>query len=139
VSAHGPDVAIAWFTTKNNQGQSYAAFSTDAGRTWGDPIRLDEAGSLGRVDVEMLDDGSAVATCVEFANGRAQLRARRVERSGAKSPALVIAGASGSRVSGVPRLARLGNQLLFAWTESPEKGGLPSDRVLKTAAATLPH
>jgi hypothetical protein len=139
VSAHGRDVAIAWFTTLENQGRSYAALSTDAGRTWGEPIRLDEAGSLGRVDVEMLEDGSAVTTWVEVANGRGQLRARRVERSGAKSPAIVIAGASGGRVSGVPRLARQGNQLVFAWVESPENGGLPSDRVLKSATATLPH
>jgi hypothetical protein len=139
VSAHGRDVAIAWFTTHDDQGQSYAAMSTDAGRTWSAPIRLDEAGSLGRVDVETLDDGSAVATWVEFANQRAQFRMRRIERSGAKSPALVIAGASGGRVSGVPRLARQGNLLVFAWVETPEKGGLPGDKALKSATATLPH
>jgi len=139
VSAHGRDVAVAWFTLLENEGRSYAALSTDAGRTWGDPIRLDEAGSLGRVDVEMLEDGSAVATWVEFAQGRAQFRLRRIERSGAKSPAIAIAGASGGRISGLPRLARQGNQLVFAWVESPENGGLPKDRVLKSATATLPH
>ena len=132
VSARGRDVAIAWFTTHENQGRSFAALSNDAGRTWTAPIRLDEAGSLGRVDVEMLDDGSAVATWIEFANMRAQFRLRRVEKSGKTSPAITIAGASGGRVAGVPRLARQGNQLVFAWLESPEKGGLPSDRALKT-------
>ena len=139
VSAHGRDLAIAWFTTRDDKGEAYAALSADAGRTWGDPIRLDEAGSLGRVDVEMLDDGSAVATWVEFANMRAQFRARRIERSGAKSPAVTIAGASGDRVSGIPRVARQGNQLVFAWVETPEKGGLPGDKALKSATATLPH
>jgi hypothetical protein len=139
VSARGRDVAVAWFTLLDNQGQAYAALSSDAGRTWGDPIRLDEAGSLGRVDVEMLDDGSAVATWVEFANARAQFRLRRIERSGAKSAPIVIAGASGGRVGGIPHLARQGNQLVFAWVESPENGGLPKDRVVKSATATLPH
>jgi len=137
VSANGRDVAVAWFTTKNDAGEAYAAFSTDAGRTFGDPIRLDDAGSLGRVDIEMLEDGSAVATWVEFADKRGQLRARRVNRSGAKSPAIVVAGASGPRVNGVPRLARQGNQLVFAWTESPENGG--REKVVKTATAMLPH
>jgi hypothetical protein len=84
----------------------------------------------------MLDDGSAVATWEEFADQRGQFRARRVEKSGAKSPAIVIAGASGSRVGGVPRLARQGNQLVFAWTERPERGGSGG---VKTATATLAH
>ena len=136
VSAVGRDVAISWFTTHDDQGQAFAALSSDAGRTWTNPIRLDEAGSLGHVDVEMLEDGSALATWEEFADKRGQFRARRVEKSGAKSPAIVIAGASGGRVSGVPRLARLGNQLVFAWTERPEKGG---SGTVKTATATLTH
>jgi len=71
VSAHGRNVVTAWFTAKNDKGQAFAAFSTDGGRTWGSPIRIDDASSLGHVDVEMLDDGSAVATWVEFANKRA--------------------------------------------------------------------
>jgi hypothetical protein len=136
VSAVGRDVAVAWFTTHDDQGQAFAALSTDAGRTWSNPVRLDEAGSLGHVDIEMLEDGTAVATWEEFADKRGQFRARRVERSGATSPAVVIAGASGGRVSGVPRLARLGNQLVFAWTERPDRGG---NGTVKTATATLMH
>jgi hypothetical protein len=136
VSAVGRDVAIAWFTTLDDKGQAFAALSSDAGRTWSAPIRLDDAGSLGHVDVEMLEDGSALATWEEFADQRGQFRTRRVEKSGAKSPAIVIAGASGGRVSGVPRLARLGNQLVFAWTERPERGG---NGTVKTATATLLH
>ena len=135
VSASGRDVAIAWFTSRGDQGQAFTAFSSDAGRTWSAPVRLDDAGSLGHVDIETLDDGSAVATWVEFVNGRNQLRARRVERSGMKSPAIVIAGESGGRVSGVPRLARLGNQLVFAWVEIPANGGRGQ---VKTATSTLP-
>jgi hypothetical protein len=136
VSAVGRNVAVAWFTTLNDEGRAFAALSTDGGRTWGNPIRLDEAGALGHVDIEMLDDGSAVATWEEFANQRGQFRTRRVEAAGATSPAIVIAGAANGRVSGVPRLARSGDQLVFAWTEAPERGGLGR---VKTARATLPH
>jgi hypothetical protein len=136
IGAHGRDVAVAWFTAPNNQGQSFVAFSQDAGRTWGQPVRLDDGSSTGKVDLEMLDDGSVVATWIEFAGGRSQLRVRHVERSGAKSSAVVVAGASGGRVGGVPRLARQGDQLVFAWTETPERGG--SGQV-KTAFATVPR
>jgi hypothetical protein len=111
-------------------------FSNDAGRSFGNPVRLDDASSLGKVDVEMLDDGSAVATWVEFANQRSSFRLRHIERSGMKSAPITIAGAAGGRIGGVPRLARAGDELVFAWVETPESGGIGT---VKTAVATLPH
>jgi hypothetical protein len=137
VSALGRNVAVAWFVAKNDQGQAFAAFSNDAGRTWGQPIRLDEAASLGKVDIEMLDDGSAVAAWMEFANQRSQFRVRRIEASGAKSAPVTVAGAAGSgRAGGVPRMARSGGELVFAWVDTPENGGIGG---VKTATAALPH
>ena len=140
MSGSGRTVAAAWFTVKNDQGQSYAAFSNDAGRTWDTPIRLDDGGSLGRVDIELLEDGSAVATWVEFANQRAQFRLRRIDASGAKSPAITVAGVDGGRASGYPRVARAGNELVFAWSESAS-GASEGEPLLqlKTAVATLPR
>jgi hypothetical protein len=117
LSARGRDVAIAWFTAKNDQGQAWAAFSSDAGRTWTTPIRLDDGESTGRVDIELLEDGTAVATWVEFANQRSQVRLRRIDRSGAKSPAITVGQGEGGRASGFPRVALAGDELVFAWTE----------------------
>jgi hypothetical protein len=134
LSARGRTVAAAWFSATGNDGHAYAAFSQDAGRTWGDPIRLDDETSLGRVDIELLDDGSAVATWVEFANERAQLRARRVNASRGRSAAATIAGADERRVRGYPRLSRSGNTLVFAWTES---GDGPGPQEVKTAIGSL--
>ena len=82
LSARGRDVAIAWFTLKDDVGHVYAAFSSDAGRTFGDPIRLDGVSALGRVDIELLADGSALATWIEFAGERSRFSVRRVHRSG---------------------------------------------------------
>jgi hypothetical protein len=136
VSARGRDVVVAWFTALKDQGQAWVAFSNDAGRTFGNPVRLDDAASLGKVDVEMLDDGSVAATWVEFANQRSSFRLRRIERSGTKSAPITIAGATGGRLGGVPRLARAGNELVLAWVETPESGGVGT---VKTAVAALPH
>jgi hypothetical protein len=139
LSARGSQVAAAWFTVKNDQGQAYAAFSSDAGRTWGDSIRLDERGSTGRVDIEVLEDGSAVATWVEVAEGRGELRMRRIQASGARSPAIAVAGVSGSSSSGYPRIARHGKDLVFAWTESlVPAGGSEGALSVHTAVARLP-
>jgi hypothetical protein len=140
LSARGRQVAAAWFTAQGDQGQAYAAFSSDAGRTWGAPIRLDEAGSLGRVDIQLLDDGSAAASWVEFANQRAQFRMRRVDNSGMKSAPVDVGSVEGSRSSGFPRLTQRGGELVFAWTESAAGSG-ESDTVLtvRTAVAPLPR
>jgi hypothetical protein len=118
LSARGRDVAIAWFTALNDQGRTFVAFSQDAGRTFGAPVRLDESGTLGRVDVELMEDGTAVASWIEFADGRAQFRVRRVNRTGARSPAVTVSTLAGSRSSGYPRMAANGSEVVFAWTES---------------------
>jgi hypothetical protein len=117
LSARGRDVAVAWFTIRGDQGQSFVAFSKDAGRTFGTPIRLDEAGSTGRVDVELLADGSAIASYIEIGNGEAQFRVRRVQASGARSTPVTVAGIDNSRDSGFPRIAAHGNKVVFAWIE----------------------
>ena len=134
LTANGNTVAMSWFTVKNDQGQAYAAFSQDAGKTFSAPIRVDDGGSLGRVDLEMLPDGSALATWIEFADQRAQFRARRIERNGTRSAPVTIAGIAGSRSSGYPRAAIASGEVIFAWTESADGGGLQ----VRTAAATFP-
>jgi hypothetical protein len=135
LSARGRTLAIAWFTAKNDQPQAYVAFSKDAGRTFGEPIRLDDQATLGRVDIELLPDGSAAVLYIERAETGAQLRVRRVEASGAKSePMLVARIDSSGPTSGFPRMAVHGNELVFAWIERENEKTLR----VRTAVARLP-
>lgn len=132
LSAEGRRVALAWFTAKDGDGHTFAAFSSDAGASFGGPIRLDDASAIGRVDVQLLPDGSAMATWIEFANGRGELRGRRVAPSGQKDPAFTVSGMAAGRASGYPRLARSGDELVFAWTETGDVPGV------RTAIARIP-
>jgi hypothetical protein len=132
VSAAGRGVGVAWFTVQQDQGQARVAFSQDAGRTFGEPIRVDDAGSLGRVDLDLLPDGSAVVSWIELAGGQAAFKVRRVEASGRRSAAVTVAEMGANRNSGYPRMARRGNELVFAWT------GTDDSLQVKTAAARLP-
>jgi hypothetical protein len=136
LAARGRDVALAWFTATGDEGRTFVTFSSDAGRTFGAPVRLDDAGALGRVDLVMLPDGSAVATWIEFADQRAQFRMRRIERSGTKSDAITVAGIEGNRTSGYPRIALHGDELIFAWTASGADGLQVRTAAAKLAAVT---
>lgn len=133
VSAQGRDVVVAWFTAKDAQLRSYVAFSSDGGRSFREPIRLDDASSLGRVDVHLLPDGSAVASYIEYADKRAEFRVKLIERNGATSPAVTVAAIASTRSSGYPRMALHGDELLFAWIEGETSGGV------RTATARLPQ
>jgi len=93
-------------------------------------VRIDEASALGRVGVELLPDGSAVATWVEFGNPNSQFRARRIDSAGTLGPAVRVSDATGTRY---PRVAQTANELLFAWTDT--ENGVPR---VRTARSALP-
>lgn len=137
ISALGQQVAVAWFSAPSEQGHVYAAFSNDAGRTWGNPVRVDTDTALGHVDVELLDDGTAAVSWVEFADGRSRFAVRRIDPSGSRSGAVMVDSGAGSRVSGYPRMARVGDELVFAWTESTD--GVDGAQHVKGAVARIPR
>ena len=132
LSARGRNVVLAWFTVKDDVGHAYAAFSSDAGRTFGAPIRLDAVSALGRVDVALLPDGAALATWIEFADQKSSFSMRRVEPSGRTSPVTAVTAIAGARASGYPRIAFDRDEVVFAWTETD--GG---QAIVKTAVAKV--
>jgi hypothetical protein len=136
ISALGRRVAVAWFTAPSEQGHVYVAFSNDAGRTWGDPVRVDTDTSLGHVDVELLDDGSAAVSWIEFSGDRSRFAVRRVDPAGTRSMAVMVDAGGEARVSGYPRMARMGDELVFAWTEST--GTADATQHVKGAVARIP-
>src|SRR5438445_326473 len=127
--SRGRDVAVAWFMARNDQGRAFVAFSHDAGRTFGAPVRVDDAGSLGRLGVQLLDDGSAAVIWIEKSNQRSQLRVRIINPAGMRSAPVTIAATEGSRY---PRMIRDRGELLFSWTDT-DKG---SSQV-RTARASI--
>ena len=70
---------------------------------------------------------------MEFAGQGAQFRMRRIGRDGSRSAPVTISAIAGNRSSGHPRVARVGNELVFAWTDR-ENGSQ-----VRTAVARLPQ
>lgn len=120
VDARGTDAVVAWFAAPENRERVSVAFSGDAGASFGRPIRVDGGNPLGRVDVLLLDDNSALVTWVEGTDDAA-IVARRVHRDGRLDAPMRIAGTSSARGSGFPRTAIVGNDVWFAWTDTTAK------------------
>jgi hypothetical protein len=118
IDALGRTVVVSWFTMRAGVGRSYAAFSKDAGRTFAAPVAIDDGVSLGRVDVELLEDGRAVAAWLEFVDEHAEWRLRLVNEAGDRGPATTVARVTSSRSSGYPRIARQKDMLVLAWTDA---------------------
>jgi hypothetical protein len=115
IAARGRDVAVAWFTVQSGQGRAYVAFSADGGRTFRAPIRVDDEGSTGRVQVELLADGSAAVSWIEFGKGPSQFKVRTISPNGARSRPADIALGLGTQF---PRMAAAKGEFVFAWTEN---------------------
>jgi hypothetical protein len=117
VSAEGPRVVVAWFTSAADTPHVKVAFSQDAGATFSQPIQVDDGENVGRVDALLLADGSVLVCWLSGNVEGGQIKVRRVQANGSIGPAAVIAQTDVSRSSGFPRMARFGNQVHFAWTE----------------------
>ena len=118
VAADGNRVAIAWFTAAKETPQVKVAFSSDAGATFDQRIQVDQGSPVGRVDVQMLTDGSAFVSWLERTAQGAEVKVRRVRPDGSRDEAITVAASSSARASGFPQMARADNEIIFAWTDS---------------------
>ena len=131
VAANGRRVVVAWFTGTADTPHVKVAFSQDGGATFGQPIQVDDGETVGRVDTLLLPDGSALVCWMSGTVDGGSIKVRRVRDDGTLGPPAVIAKTDISRSSGFPRMARLGDEVHFAWTEF----GKPSH--VRTATANV--
>ncbi len=124
--ALGNNLAITWFSSPDTTSQVNIIFSADGGANFNKPIRIDEEKAIGRVDVVMLDEKSAMVSWMEGA----VIKAMKVYKDGKKDPSILIASSSESRSSGFPQLTKSGSNIFFAWTDDKSK-------TIKTAKLSL--
>ncbi len=128
VAARGSRLAVAWFTGAEDEPRVRVAFSSDAGDSFSRPVRVDDGDPAGRVDVEVLDDGSALVSWLEREEGTARIRVRRIRPDGRRGEGTTVGASSGARSSGFPRMVLDGaGNVVFAWTD--DTGPEPRIRV----------
>ena len=119
VAAREDELVVAWFTGVGNQRKTQVAFSSDGGVHFGEPIRVDDGTSLGRVDVLWLESGSALVMWVERRPRVAEILVRQVWPDGRTGEELLVTTISAARDSGFPQMIRDGmGRVVFAWTET---------------------
>ncbi len=123
LAAHDNTVAVAWFAAPESQPRVQVAFSTDGGTSFGTPVRVDDGLPSGRVDIVALPDGAFIVVWLELTDEEAEIRARWV-RQGEMGESWLITPTRQARASGFPRITLAGDDLLIAWTEVGDDGGV---------------
>lgn len=123
VAARGKSVVVAWFTAKDEHPRVLAAFSSDAGASFGAPLTLAEGQTLGRLDAAF-DGSRAWVSWLQREGDDAILMLRDLSAAHATerlAAPLELARTTPSRQSGFPRLAvdrsSTPHRLVLAWVE----------------------
>lgn len=117
IAAQGTFVAVAWYTEAQDTPHVRLAFSRDEGATFGPPIEVGDREPMGRVDLLLLPDSSALVSWLEQTDNDGEIRVRRVRADGWRGPSSTLAQSSLKRASGFPRLARNNHEIMVAWTQ----------------------
>ncbi|MFC4721966.1 hypothetical protein ACFO5O_06520 [Geojedonia litorea] len=118
ISALGNTVAVIWYTLQNDAPHVKLAFSNNNGNSFETPVTLSNSFPIGRVDVELIDNNSAIVTWVDNVNYETVIQMQRVYKDGSKSEPLTLAKTSESRSSGFPRMVIKDNIVYIAYTLS---------------------
>ena len=126
LTACGMKIAAAWFTAAGDQPRIRAAFSSDGGQSFGEPVEVDDVNPSGRVGVAWSNDHTAIVSWIsgtDAVTGKASLALRKVYADGSSGPIHRLKEISGGRDSGVPQVVAYGSGLMMAWTgEAPGHG-----------------
>lgn len=117
LDANGSRVALAWYTEAGSTPTVKLSFSDDNGATFGTPHLVDLGDPTGRVDLILLDDGSALVSWVALTDGgETLLVCRATAQDGCGETQEITISASGRSI-GFPRMTLVAETVFLAWTE----------------------
>lgn len=130
LDALGDVVGLAWYTQSDSVPKVFFAWSADGGATFGEPVRLDAGDPIGRAELIVEDDHSALVTWLEgTGETSAEWRMVRVSANNEVGPVQVLHRTSKARDAGFARMLRAGDDLLVSVTAVGDTGGVRVVRV----------
>ncbi|WKN40773.1 exo-alpha-sialidase [Tunicatimonas pelagia] len=130
ISVYKNYVAVVWFTAANDIPKVQVIFSGDGGKTFGKPIQIDQQPPLGRVDIEMINETTAVVSWMESSSDKAGIKLIAVNSSGALGQSVTLTEVGVARSSGFPIIAQANNRLFCAYTR-------PTDSITNVQTAWI--
>ena len=95
------------------------AFSSSSG-SFDEAIIVDETSPLGRVDVILLDEETAMVSWLDN-EGTLAIKYRTVKSDGTMTEPVIVSETSESRSSGFPQMEVVDGTLYFDWTDGEDK------------------
>ncbi len=117
IAAQDSKVVVAWFSAAEEP-VVRIAISDDSGEHFSAPIEVVRSNTLGRVAVVLLDNGDIAVSWLQSSETGSVINVRRVSADGSLGPIHAVTATAAA--FSVPQMVRMGNDLVFAWTESVE-------------------
>lgn len=126
-------VGATWFTIADNLPKVKIAFSNDNGNTFDTPITVATETIMGRLDIELLEDGSAILSSMDSNEGESQILLQHIKKDGTISEPFPVSETASSRSSGFPRMVINDDIIYLVWTAVGETLQVQSVEVLLDA------
>lgn len=117
----GNTIGAAWISRAGGISKLNFATSRDDGKSFSQPVQMDDGNPLGRPTLIALDEQSFALVWIERVTQAAEIRVRRITAQQRKSPSLPIQAVPASRAAGLPKIALHRNELFIAWREEAVK------------------
>jgi hypothetical protein len=120
VSARDNQVAVAWFTAKDDTPKVQLALSSDSGDSFSEPVEVAGPETNGRVGTTILDSGAIVVSWIDTSEADAKIMFSVFSAEGKLLDAIEVAETSASRRSGFPIIESVGDSVFVSWTDVSE-------------------
>ena len=104
LSANKSNVALAWYTSANGNPSVKVAFSTNSGKNFSTPQRVDLSMPIGRVDIEWISNSEILISWIEDGDDSSNIMARRISIDNNLSNETLIEKIPPGRVTGYPQM-----------------------------------
>ena len=117
ITANGEQVAVVWFSAKDDKPEVKLVVSGDSGATFSEPVIVSRGTTNGRVDVNYLASGHIALSWMDVQSDSAQIMLALYGADGSLLERVQVAQSHASRRSGFPVMTSTGDDVYITWTD----------------------